>query len=525
MKKIAALLITLATLLSLTAGCSKKDPIQEEGWAPDVKAALNDFIRTYGNKEDGGNYVVFDFDNTCCIYDVSEQFIAYQLENMCFALEPEAFAKAVTVGLDDCRELTQARTDRAAELYASLYAAYGPFTPAGLDDASKARMLEDGLWKEFADLMGGTYHHLIRHHAIENPYMWAMGWFAGMTQQELYDAFVRSDLYYEEMETAERSWGEYTWTDGLKVTENIRELWKALDEAGIDVWVCSASSLEAVLASIDAYGLHDYCTGAIGMTLSRDAEGRFDGGYDYETGYAYFACHDCECGGEGGCGDCKCGDCECGGEGCGKDEGECCGGCGGEGGCCSEGVKGWHRGNLTVGVQTKQSGKVTAIENCIMPLYEGRGPLACFMDSSGDFNFCTEFASLKMVVCFNRAELDVNDGGALIAETALYQRDELGYDLAKANAASDVLYLLQGRDVNGTRSLCPSNGTLLLGAKEAQLFYSSHSDEMLKYFIDNNLTTKQILETFCIRKEAGEEGNPFPWRYGWLKEYDGYRSK
>ena len=505
MKKISALLITLATLLAGLAGCSTQEPIQAEGWAPDVKAALNDFIRTYGNNEDEGKYVVFDFDNTCCIYDVSEQFIAYQLENMCFALDPQAFAKAVTVGLEDCRELTQARTDRAAELYASLYEAYGPFTPEGLDEAAKAKMLEDGIWKEFADLMGGTYHHLRRHHAIENPYMWAMGWFAGMTQQELYDAFVRSDLYYENVETVERSWGEYSWIDGLKVTDNIRELWKALDEAGIDVWVCSASSLEAVLASIDAYGLHDYCTGAIGMTLSRDAEGRFDGGYDYETGYAYFACHGCD---DGGCGDCgNCGD-----------DGDC-----GDDG--SKGIKGWHRGNLAVGVQTKQKGKVTAIENCIMPLYDGRGPLACFMDSSGDFNFCTEFASLKMAVCFNRAELDVTDGGALIAETALYQRDMLGYDLAKANAASDVLYLLQGRDVNGTRSLCPSNGTLLLGSKEPQLFYSSHSDEMLRYFKDNSLTTKQILEMFCIRKEAGEEGNPFPWSYGWLKEYDGYRSR
>jgi hypothetical protein len=39
----------------------------------------------------------------------------------------------------------------------------------------------------------------------------------------------------------------------------------------------------------------------------------------------------------------------------------------------------------------------------------------------------------------------VTDGGGLISAIAIYQRDGLGYDLAKANAAGDTLYVLQGR--------------------------------------------------------------------------------
>ena len=469
----AAVLLAATLLLSC---CRNSSPISQYGWSDEVRTALNDFIGIYGNPEQP-EYVVFDFDNTCCIYDVSEQLVVYQLETMSFALGPEQFYDAVRVGLEGCRPLTEERTERAALLYASLYDRYGPFTYEGLPDGMLEALHNDSEWQQFADLMGGTYHLLAREHAIENPYMWAMGWFAGMSSSELYELFVRSDRYYAAVPTRERSWGQFSWTDGLRVTDNIRELWKALDQSGIDVWVCSASSIEAVMASIDEYGLHQYCTGAIGMTLSKDENGLFDGGYDYQTGYARLA------GADGS----------------------------------------WTECDIATGVQTKGPGKVTAIERCLRPRYEGRGPLAAFGDSSGDFNFMTEFASLKLAVLFNRAELDVTDGGALLAETALYQRDVLGYDLSSANAAGDIYYVLQGRDVNGLRSLYPSDSTVLLGMGSPRLFRSMHSSVILDSFVRDSLSVKQILEKYCIRTPASESA--FGCAYGWLGAYDGYRCR
>lgn len=79
-------------------------------------------------------------------------------------------------------------------------------------------------------------------------------------------------------------------------------------------------------------------------------------------------------------------------------------------------------------------GKVTAIENALVPRC-GCGPLAGFMDSSGDFNFCTEFDSMTFVICYNRANRKITEGAGLIAVLAIYQRDTPGYDLKKANAA------------------------------------------------------------------------------------------
>ena len=127
------------------------------------------------------------------------------------------------------------------------------------------------------------------------------------------------------------------------------------------------------------------------------------------------------------------------------------------------------RGTLPTKAQTQGVGKVTAIVNAIAPSYNGAGPLAGFMDSTGDYNFCTEFANLKLVICFNRASRKITDGGGVISELAIYQRDTLGFDLAKANANGDTLYLLQGRDENGMRGLRASDSTLLLGKTEPAL--------------------------------------------------------
>jgi hypothetical protein len=56
--------------------------LQHPDWNPEVRDALNAMIQK--NKNDG-KYVVFDYDNTCSIFDVEEQLAVYQLQKMAFA--------------------------------------------------------------------------------------------------------------------------------------------------------------------------------------------------------------------------------------------------------------------------------------------------------------------------------------------------------------------------------------------------------------------------------------------------------
>ena len=186
---------------------------------------------------------------------------------------------------------------------------------------------------------------------------------------------------------------------------------------------------------------------------------------------------------------------------------------------------GWVKDSIPTRTRPMGPGKVEAIRNCLVPRYGQKGPRAGFMDSTGDFNFCTEFSSMRLVVCFNRATRKVTDGGGLIAEVATYEKEALEYNLKKATKAGDILYILQGRDENGMRSLRPSEKTIRLGEKTPKVFDGEDNARSLEYFKEKHLTVKEILETYCIATDVSDPSNPLGFSYGFLDKYDGYKSK
>lgn len=466
----------------------------EAGWNPYVEAAINDFIATYGGTENA--YVVFDFDNTTSIFDVEEQLAVYQLQVMAFAFTPEEMPAILATELGDLNEdrtdlgygngSYQDWIDDITAAYTYLYTTYGPFTAAGLDADAQATVQADPQWAEFATKMRAMYDLVYDAESPAVAYPWVLYWFTGMTEQEVYDLAKASHTYYGAVETSEVEWltpgegtkvGEvsYTWTSGTGVSEQLQWLYKVLDEAGIDVWVCSASAIDPIRAAIDAFGLHDYVTGVIAMARTLDENGKYVNSYDYETGYGWMIV-----------------------------DGE------------------WVKDNLALGAQTQGVGKVQAINNAILPKY-GVGPLAGFMDSTGDYNFCSEYDNLKLVINFNRASRKVTDGGGVIAELAIYQRDYLGYtDLATANAAGDTYYVLQGRDERGLRSLCASDYTWRYGKDAPLLFRNEDNFTQLFYMIDNEMTTEEVINTFAVKTSADD--SVIDVKYGFVSEYAGYKN-
>jgi len=469
-------------LAALLAAASCTQYVSHPDWSPDAKKALNSFIRSERNQKERP-YVVFDFDNTCSIFDISEQLMIYQLETMCFNLSPEAFSQMAMTGMGAYPESLQKVLQDIVGGYQDLYNRYGPFTPNGVDNNTAVKMREDPAWKNFAIGMGRMYDLLQDYMTADEAYLWTMGWFAGMTGEEIYQMARRSHELYSSVETLKRSWtgeaGTHSWIDGVSVTDNIRELWKALYENGIDIWVCSASEVAPVRAAVDVFGLHDYCKGVIAMTMARDSAGRYIPEYDFTNGHGFLA------GPDGS----------------------------------------WIEDDIPTRTQPWGKGKVEAIRNCLVPRYGGKGPLAGFMDSSGDFNFCTEFSSMRLVICFNRANRKVTEGGGLIAEVAMYEKEALGYNLKKATKAGDILYILQGRDENGMRSLRPSEKTIRLGEKTPKVFDGEDNARSLEYFKEKHLTVKEILETYSIATDVSDPSNPLGFSYGFLDRYDGYKSK
>lgn len=478
MKKTIFAVMAMA-LVALAAGCSKDhqpgQPISHlvhQDWSVDVRDGLNCFMDDCAGMQNA--YVVFDFDNTTSIFDVEEQLAIYQLETMSFALDPEQLPKVLATGLNDTPDQCAWISD-ISSAYSKLYTAYGPFTPKGLSESMLDTVHSDPQWLEFATKMRAMYDKVGEWASIDDSYNWILYWFCGMTEKEVYDIAYASHKKYSAVNTSVETWTSpsglgssvgqvsVSWTKGVQVSENIRELWKCLDENGIDVWVCSASGIDQIRAAVDAFGLRDYCSGVLAMTISQDGSQLYTNSYNYKSGYAAIPTSE-----------------------------------------------GWTKGNRATSAQTAGPGKVTAIMNAIAPLYGGATPLAGFMDSTGDFNFCTEFSSLRTVVCFNRANRKITDGGGLIAEVAIYEKETLGYDYAKALKAGDTLYLLQGRDENGLRTFRSSNKTLRYGSDEERLFANQDNEEQLAEMIRDGLTVKQAIDRYSSN---------------FLESYSGYHSK
>ena len=476
----------LAASAAITLSCTGASHLQHPDWAPDVQKALNDFMDC--NVRHAGQYAVFDFDNTTSIFDIEENQMLYQLLTMSFEMTPERLTEVISTDLDLASGAYDALIADISAAYSHLYGKFGPFTYKGLDEMLCKEVQSDMMWEEFASKMNCLYSSIYHRESPTVAYNWTKYWVCGMTEEQVDDLSARSNSICSSMETTAGTWRgsdniqsqagpmSYDYVLGVGVSDNSRELWKTLHANGIDVWVCSASGIRQVLAAVDYFGLRDYCTGVLAMTIAKDSLGRFTNAYDYE-GHAYLPSSD----------------------------------------------GGWIEDSLATGAQTCGPGKVTAIQNAIAPKYGGRGPSACFMDSTGDFNFCTEFSSLQLVTCFNRGTRKVTDGGGLVGETAIYERDVLGYTFRKARKAGDIMFLLQGRDDNGLRSLRSSNATIRLGESEETLFATDENRQEYEYFKSEGLSVAEILNTFSVKTSA--EDSPLGFPIGFLGEYNGYRSR
>ena len=476
MKFTRVVFVLLATVIFADGGCCRDSSgdavckLERSDWAPDVKDNVNEFISLYHNAKDA--YVVFDFDNTCSIFDVGYHLMMYQLETMSFALPPKEFESAISADLEGAPPVSRDWISDVSSAYAHLYREYGPFSSAGLDDTALEQVRKDPFWLEFASKMSAMYNRVGGWTSDDVKYKWVLYWCSGMTEKEVYDLSMRSHLKYSKVQTSAVKWEgrpdiksslgpvTFEWICGIQVTDNIRELWKVLKNNGFDIWVCSASGIQQVIAAVDAFGLHDCCTGVLGMTAKLDSSGKYVSEYDYENGCGWRAV-------DGG----------------------------------------WERDTRPTRALTAGPGKVTAICSSIAPSYSGAGPLAGFMDSTGDFNFCTEFNSLKMVICFNRADRKVTDGGGVISEVALYERDGLGYTVASANAAGDTMYLLQGRDENGYRTFRPSNASGRFGTSEERLLSDEDNFAQLEQMKTRKMKVSEAINTFSA---------------GFLPSYPGY---
>ena len=480
MKRALLLPLLIVSVFSVFS-CSKRED-NLAGYNKETKQAIHDLVKQ--NKNNNDAYIVSDFDNTTSIFDIAYQCSIYQLETMSFALSKDEIGPTLETSLED-NETINNYIDDVTVSYSHLVDTYGEFTASGVDNSRLDTLHNDIWYQEFSTKMMGLYNYVDSTVLDIVGYEWIMYWYTNMSEQEVYNMFKKSCEKYQYVDTSEVTWTSpnieskvgvisETFVVGVSVTDSVKSMLKYYVDNGIDTWICSASHIDGVRAAVDAYGLSDRITGVIGMT-QKQVNGKFVPGYDYETGYPYI----------------------------------------------NKGNNNWEKTNTPIKALPGRDGKVTAIKNALYTRYNNKQPIAGFMDASGDFNFCTEFKDMKMVICYNRANRKITEGAGLVAIAAMYQKEK-GIDLKTANDSGDTLYLLQGRDENGKRSLRESNYTIRFNETEEKLFANQDNFTLLKYLENKQLTLKEFYDHFAIKTDSSD--SVIGVAHGHLTFYSGYHS-
>lgn len=520
--KADAALVIYNAMANIKAPAVGKQYVAREDWDPTVKKAINDFIAAYGkdsvNYVPGGSYAVFDCDDTCAIYDVAVMERYHRLSKMQFAFTPEELpmlldacfgnadvARSQSASYCDDKQphSYQDWFDDIQVAYEYLWETYGPFDHNGVTGEKFEKMQADPYWMEFATKFQVVFKVVNSAEGDYPSYPWYKYWNFGMTEAEAYS--VSADCYktYKDYPTESVKWQTSadikskvgtvgtSWTLGVSMAENILELWKALDDNGIDVWINSASGSTQIRAAVDVLGAAaaDSLTGIIAYTADyQDAQPTVDSligpekkwadWYDWDGGVAWY-----------------------------RDGGE---------------YNGWSKGTVPIHSDTVQLGKTTAINNALVSIYNGHGPLLAAGDSAGDFEMLTMYKNTKLSLISNAGKSLTSFN---LGQVALYQKEVLGWDLAEANAAGETLFVLQGRDLNGTRSFIAGDELIKLGKTSGTATADdAQSAIQLEWMKTQGTDIGAIINTTCIKTSAGAANNVLgDVKYGFRNYYGGYK--
>ncbi|MBQ5972231.1 MAG: haloacid dehalogenase-like hydrolase [Prevotella sp.] len=234
---------------------SKKD------WDKDVYKSLNALIVDHAGKND---YAVFDFDKTTIVHDVSNALLVYQVENLKFADAP---SHSFLDGIDDKDAILKGAEISSREMGDTLKAEYNRMKArlSNGESLDSIRVSDDYLdfrarFISFMDALGKTFPE-------EVWYAWMPGLLTGMTTEEAKDLISEAiddqlgedKLAVEEWTSPDGRWGGPV-EKGIFLPEEMKDLYAALNDNGIDTYICSAS-LELIVETLA-------CDSVRGLALS-----------------------------------------------------------------------------------------------------------------------------------------------------------------------------------------------------------------------------------------------------------------
>jgi len=234
-------------------------------WYPGNHAALQEWLAEVAARPASDERVaVLDWDNTCIVGDVGEAVLWYQLDRLALRLDPEALARFIPAALVEgvAHESGVALSDARSDVLAA-YAVLWPLMEAGEVEAARATAEH----RDFRAKAAWLYEALVDAEEVGHArsYVWLAGWMSGHEQgAEARTVVTRALEAARESAPARVEWVSATpgrsgllrheHVAGLCEQPEMRDLVRALQAAGLRVYVVSASSEPSVEVAADLLG-------------------------------------------------------------------------------------------------------------------------------------------------------------------------------------------------------------------------------------------------------------------------------
>ncbi len=236
--------------------------IQGGSWDPQVQTALNRLISNCGK----GSYAVFDFDQTSIVHDITQALWVYQIEHLCFADAP---IHDFLDGIPEPESFMLGTKTTYAEMGRILSEEFKSMTARQEAGERIESIRQSDVYLDFRARMHSLLETMDEQWGNRVAYLWQPGLLAGYTEAEaralIHDAILEhlgiEKLAVEQWKSPDGRWGGNVMR-GIWVSPEMKELYRCLKAANIDVYVCSAS-LELIVEVLA-------CDSVLGFGLPAD---------------------------------------------------------------------------------------------------------------------------------------------------------------------------------------------------------------------------------------------------------------
>lgn len=286
----------------------KEDQVLERGqWEDKLYKKLSNVIKENGKTsskydESAKPYAVFDWDNTTVINDIGEATFTYQIENLEFKMTPEELDKAIRTNIPEDnfkeehnnKEGNPVNIDKIAKDivsdYTVIYNEYKGFK--GSKSLEEVKQLDE--YKDFSAKLRYLYEAIGGTFSSDISYPWVTYLFTGMTSKEVQavseksiERALKEDLVYETWVSPENLKGEAGQVEikfkrGVRAVKEMQNLYKTLQDNGIDVYVVSASFRDVIVpfATKEKFGYNITEDHVYGMELVKNDSGVIQSEYN-----------------------------------------------------------------------------------------------------------------------------------------------------------------------------------------------------------------------------------------------------